>query len=192
MINKEKDIIKVLLENKTKELNISNIAEIIKLDYKTVHNIIQRLNQKKIIELKSFGKSCKIELINQFHPIIFEAEYARREEILRNKNLNLILDYFKGLQTKLYILLLFGSYAKKTQTKESDIDLLFIVPDNDEKFESKIINISRTIPLKLHINIFKESEFIAMKNSKKITVGQEAINNNIILYGIENYYEIIK
>jgi len=155
-------------------------------------NIIQRLNQKKIIELKSFGKSCKIELINQFHPIIFEAEYARREEILRNKNLNLILDYFKGLQTKLYILLLFGSYAKKTQTKESDIDLLFIVPDNDEKFESKIINISRTIPLKLHINIFKESEFIAMKNSKKITVGQEAINNNIILYGIENYYEILK
>ena len=101
MINKEKDIIKVLLENKTKELNISNIAEIIKLDYKTVHNIIQRLKQKKIIELKSFGKSCKIELINQFHPIIFEAEYARREEILRNKNLNLILDYFKGLQTKL-------------------------------------------------------------------------------------------
>ncbi len=89
-------------------------------------------------------------------------------------------------------MLLFGSYAKKTQSKESDIDLMFIAPDSDEKFESKIRNIARIIPLKLHINVFKESEFKAMKNSKILTVGQEVINSNIILYGIENYYELIK
>ena len=66
---------------------------------------------------------------------------------------------------KPFICLLFGSHVKGSASKTSDIDLLFIVPDNEEKFESRIINISRTIPLKLHINIFKESEFIAMKNS---------------------------
>lgn len=189
---KEKDILKVLLENKTKELNISQISQLTKIDYKNVHNIIQRLHKKNILKLTQFGKSCKVEIINQNNPLIFDAEYARREEILKNKNIQILLDYFKDMPTKLYIMLIFGSYAKHTYTKESDIDILFIAPDSDEKFETKIRNITRIIPLKLHINIFKESEFIAMKNSKKVTVGQEAINNNIILYGIENYYELIK
>ena len=189
---KEKDIIKILLENKTKELNISQISKLIKMDYKNVHNIIQRLKKKNIIQLTNFGKSCKVEIVNHIHPIIFEAEYARREEILRNKNISLLMDYFKDFPSKLYVMLIFGSYAKRTQTKESDIDIMFIVPDNDEKFEKNVMNIVRIIPLKLHINVFKENEFIAMKNSKKLTIGQEAINHNIILYGIENYYELIK
>lgn len=189
MISKEKDIIKILLENKTKDLNTSQIAIMAKMDYKTVHNIIQRLKEKDIIKLSPFGKSYKVEIAN-FHPIIFEAEYEKRKELLRNKNINLLVDYFKSLQTKLYVMLIFGSYAKKTQTKDSDIDIMFIA--QDEKFESKVMNIARTIPLKLHINVFTESEFIAMKNSKQLTSGQEAINNNVILYGIENYYELIK
>lgn len=189
---KEINIIKILLENKTKELNINQISKLIKMDYKNVHNIIQRLNKNNLLKLTPFGKSFKVEIINKIHPIIFEAEYSRREEILKNKNISLLLDFFKDFQSKLYVMLLFGSYAKKTQSKESDIDLMFIAPDSDAKFESKIRNITRIIPLKLHINVFKESEFKAMKNSKILTVGQEVINSNIILYGIENYYELIK
>lgn len=102
-------------------------------------------------------------------------------------------DSFKGMKSKLFVLLLFGSHAKKTQTKYSDIDLLFIVPDESEdKMEKAIQNIAGTLPLEIHMNIFKESDFKAMKNSKEITVGSEAINNNVILCGIEPYYEMIQ
>ena len=70
---------------------------------------------------------------------------------------------------------------------------MFIVPDAaEEKMEKEIHNIASTLPLKLHVNVFKESEFKAMKNSKETTVGSEAIENNIILHGIELYYEIIQ
>ena len=97
------------------------------------------------------------------------------------------------MSTKLFILLVFGSYSKKTHTKHSDIDLMFIVPDAEEgKMEKEIYNIASTLPLKLHLNIFKESEFKAMKNSKETTVGSEAIENNIILHGIESYYEMVQ
>ncbi len=70
---KEITIIKILLENKTKELNISQISKLIKMDYKNVHNIIQRLNKNNILKLTPFGKSFKVEIINKIHPIIFEA-----------------------------------------------------------------------------------------------------------------------
>ena len=58
--------------------------------------------------------------------------------------------------------------------------------------EKSIHHIASLNPLKLHLNLFKESEFIAMKKSKEFTVGSEAIKNNIILYGTEQYYELIR
>lgn len=81
---------------------------------------------------------------------------------------------------------------KKTQTKHSDIDLFFIVLDADKDFEQKVLSIAQLIPLQLHVNVFSESEFIAMKKSKENTVGSEVIKNNIILYGIEAYYELLQ
>jgi len=194
MKNEDVSIIKLLLEHKNEDLNINNIACLLKKNYKTVYTIVKRLEDLKIITVKRFGKSLKVELVNKLHFFVFLAEYERKEEILKNKDLTVMLDSFlNGIKTKCFILLLFGSYAKKSNTKNSDIDLMFIVPDEDkEETEKNMHNIASLLPLNLHINVFKESEFINMKNSKEITVGSEAMNNNIILYGIEMYYELIK
>ena len=193
MKGKEAEIIKLLIENKGKELSINQIAKLLKKDYKNAHNIVTRLYRTKIVMLEGFGKSYKVNLINKAHPLIYEAECIRRQELLKNKGIAVMYDSFKSMRSKFYILLLFGSYAKKAQTKHSDIDLMFIVPDlAEEKMEREIHNITGTLPLKIHVNIFKESDFKAMKNSKEITVGSEAIKNNIILHGIEPYYEMIQ
>ena len=70
---------------------------------------------------------------------------------------------------------------------------MFIVTDEAEgSMEKEIQNIASTLPLKLHVNIFKETDFKAMENSKETTVGSEAIKNNIILHGIEAYYELLQ
>ncbi len=194
MKNEDVSVIKALLEHKNEDLNITRIAAILDKDYKTVHTIIKRLESLGVIIVKEFGRSLKVELVNKLHPLVFSAEYERQEEILKNKNLSVMLDSFLGgIKTKCFVLLLFGSHAKKTAGKHSDIDLLFIVPDECmPNLESAVYNMASLLPLKLHINVFKESEFIKMKNSKEATVGSEAISNNIILYGIETYYSLIK
>ena len=193
MKSKEAEIIKLLIENREKELSINQIAKLLKKDYKNAHNIITRLSKMKVVKLESFGKSYKVILASKAHPLIYEAECIRRQELLKNKDIEVMYDSFKSMRSKLYVLLLFGSYAKKTQTKLSDIDLMFIVPDlAEDKMEKEIQNIAGTLPLKIHVNIFKESDFKAMKNSKEITVGSEAIKNNIILLGIESYYEMLQ
>ena len=186
-------ILKELLQEKDKETNIASLAKKCKKDYKTIYTIIKRLEKKNLLSLTRFGQSWKINLRSRPHPLLFEAEYLRQQQILKNKNLNMIVKYFKeGLKTPFFILLLFGSYAKHTQTKQSDIDLFFIHPDTDTHFEKKVMNITSLIPLKLHLNVYSETEFRSMKKSKETTVGSEVIKNNMILYGIETYYHLIQ
>ena len=179
-------ILKCLLENKEPK-TIRTIAKEIKADYKIVHTASNILRSKGLIERIKIGSSYQITLIPKLSEEILRAEYQRREEILKNKDLQVVLDYFeRNLKSTLYILLLFGSYAKRKQTKHSDMDLLFIVPK--QEMENDINRIVSLIPLKIHVNIFTEQEFKAMKDSKESTVGSEAIKNNIILKGIEAYY----
>ena len=193
MRNKDVEVIRLLIENKDKELSINQIARLLRKDYKNAHNIVTRLSKAQLVKLQPFGRSHRVTLLDKPHPLVFEAEYLRKNELLKNKAIAVMQDSLKGLHSRLYILLVFGSYAKKAQTRHSDIDLMFIIPDAaEEKMEKEIQNIIDILPLKIHINIFKETDFNAMKNSKEITVGSEAIKNNVILHGIEPYYEMLQ
>ncbi len=193
MRSKESSIVKFLIEHKNEELNILTISKSIKMDYKNVYSIIKRLEKMGLVELESFGQSNRVMLSKIIHPLIFEAEFERRKEILKNKNLAVMLNSFKrGIKSNLYVLLLFGSYAKKKQTKSSDIDLMFICADGlEDSFEKEVNRVVSSLPLQVHALIFSESQFNEMINAQKSNVGQEALNNNIILYGIEQYYGMI-
>ncbi len=193
MRNKDAIIIRYLIENKNEELNILRISKELRMNYKNVYSIVKRLEKELLVKLESFGQSSRVKLISQVHPLIFEAEYNRRKELLKDKNLAVMLNDFKNaLKSKCYMLLIFGSYAKKTQTKNSDIDLMFIVPDGKEElFEKDVHRAARSLPLPIHYLVFSEKQFLDMNNAKESNVGQEALKNNIILYGIETYYEII-
>ena len=193
MKGKESTIIKFLIEHKNEELNILNISKALKMDYKNIYSIIKRLEKLSLVKIETFGQSSRVKLNELIHPILFEAEFERRKEILKDKNLTVMLSNFKRtIKSKLYVLLLFGSYVKKTQTKSSDIDLMFICPNNlQDAFEKDVNRISSSMPLPLHPLVFSESQFIDMINAKESNAGQEALKNNVILYGIEQYYKMI-
>ena len=194
MVNKEIIIIKYLIENKEKELNINLISKNLSIDYKNLYLSIKKLEKKEIIKIENFGKSKRIKLNLEINPTIFEAEDLRKNELLKNKNLFVMLNEIKNnLYSNFFILLLYGSYAKNKQTKKSDIDLIFIVPNkNDENFDIEIKKIIKSIPLPIHYLVFSENQFLEMLNNNELNVGKEAFNNNIILHGIENYYNLLK
>src|SRR3989338_7175093 len=136
MKGNEVKVIQVLLENKTKDVNINQLAKLLKKDYKNTHNIVKRLEKIQLITLEQFGKAYKVKLINKPHPLIIEAEYQRREILKKKANFRVIINDFKKINEQL-IVLLFGSHAKGTNTKHSDIDLL-IITENEEKISSMI------------------------------------------------------
>ncbi len=185
----ELKIVKHFIENR-KSKTIREIAQHIKADYRITYIAVQRLIEKKVIRVQTVGKSSLCSLNEKYFGIeMYKAENERREEIFKNKNINqLYKEIMSKVKTGSFILLLFGSYAKRKQTKTSDIDLLFI--SNESNFEPKISDILSLLPLKTHALVFTEEEFIRMKDSKKSNVIQEAIESNIILYGIETYYRL--
>src|SRR3989344_4628118 len=131
----ELKIIKYFIENK-KPKTIREIAKQIKADYKITHTATQRLIQKNILQAQAIGKSSLCSLNEKYFGIeIYKAEDERKEEIFKNKNINqLYKEIMSKVKTGSFILLLFGSYAKRKQTKSSDIDLLLV--SNESGFES--------------------------------------------------------
>jgi predicted nucleotidyltransferase len=82
-------------------------------------------------------------------------ELSRPNEITSNDELHTILVEIKTRLTKLYkdqlvSIVLFGSYAKGAQNKESDIDIAVILKKIDDKYEEidRIIDHTYDIALK--------------------------------------------
>lgn len=185
----ENKIIKLFIEEKNPK-TIREISQKIKADYKITYIAAQRLLDKKILLSKQIGKSTSCELNQDYFGVeIYEAENERRDDLFKNKNIKQLYKGVMGkIKTNFFVFLVFGSYAKKEQTKSSDLDLIFI--SNDKDFEEKIQGVVSLIPMRTHVLVFTEEEFIRMKDSKESNVVKEAIENNIILYGIEYYYRI--
>ena len=57
-------------------------------------------------------------------------------------------------------MIVFGSYAKGSQTKNSDIDIMLV--SNDEKLKKRINEIVSILPLKIHLIQLNEEEFRRM------------------------------
>ena len=190
--NTTKDkILKFLLSSKNNEFTIRSISKNISVDYKTVYLITKELIKTGIINSKKIGQTilCSINQ-NKFNSDVFRAELIRREELFKNKNLLVLHNYFKDIEEPFFVLLLFGSYASGKQRKGSDIDLVLIA--DDENIKKQVKSRLSLIPLKVHLIDFNSKEFLSMLKTTEFNVGKEIFNNNIILFGIEDYYRIIK
>ncbi|PIO04080.1 hypothetical protein COT48_02240 [Candidatus Woesearchaeota archaeon CG08_land_8_20_14_0_20_47_9] len=186
----ELKILRHLIEHK-KHLTVRQLSKNIGSDYKISHTAIQRLIKKELLTAETVGKAKVVRLTNKFTKDVFDVEFERRMEILNNKNLDVAIKTIKeNVACVNFIILLFGSYAKHKQRKHSDIDIMFIIPD--KSLEKKIKEAISLIPLKLHPLILTEEEFVNMKNTTQPNVVHEVMENNVILSGIEQYYELIK
>lgn len=186
----ENKIIKYLIETK-KEPTIRQLSKDIKSDYKIVHTAVSRLIDKSLLEKKKIGNSVQLSFSPKLSKEVFEVELERREKVLKNKNIKIMLDSIKNdIKTTNFVLVLFGSYSKNNQDRNSDIDLMFLVPEAGmEKSIEQTISI---LPLNIHYFVFTEKQFKKMKDARKTNIVHEAIKSNVLLYGIEQYYEMLK
>lgn len=180
------NILILLLKNQEQKFTINQIAKKLNINYRIAHEQTKKLEREELIRTERVGNALLCSLTGNFNEKIFLAEYQRREDILKNKDLDTIRKRFEKAKQN-YILLLFGSYAKGNATKHSDIDLLAIAKDEEE-----IREIAELIPRKIHLTITNYKIFIEMIKTKEVNVGNEVQKNNIILLGIEEYYRLLK
>lgn len=183
---KEK-IVKFLIENGGETNSIRKISQSIVADYKNTYNAIKEL---QIVSQEKMGNTNSIELNLRPSQEIMVVEEKRTEEFLdKNPGLKVIKTYTENLNYPFLIVLVFGSYVKKTKTEKSDIDLC-IISDN-KKEVLKLREKLSILALNLEIQEFSTSEFVSMMGRKQSNLGHEIIKKNVILYGKENYYNLI-
>ncbi len=186
MVNEILKILRFLIENKGEVFSIRKLSKVRKINYKSAYNVVMKLKDEEVISFKKLGNTINVGFNNDFNPLVFNVENTRRSDLLKNSD-------FKEIHNRLsklnfcFIALLFGSHAKGTATKHSDIDLMVISEDNEE-----IEEVIKLIPLKIQLISLTSQDFIRMAKSKEFSVVGEAIKKNIILIGIEDYYRLLE
>jgi|SRR3989338_8909232 len=156
------------------------LAKELKTSLTRVQNILTELRNINVLDYKIEGKNhvyfIKKNLLSK--SFILNAENYQLAKIL-NKHPELepiFQDLIK--KSKCSLIILFGSYAKNTEKKDSDIDLY--IETTDSKIKEEVQNIYGLINVK-----------IGNFNSEDLLI-KEIIKNHALIKGGENYYEKIK
>ncbi|MFH1439931.1 MAG: nucleotidyltransferase domain-containing protein [Candidatus Woesearchaeota archaeon] len=198
-------IIGLLRNNLGKGFTILEISKLLKIGYRPAYNHISELEEKKAIITKKVGssKQCSLNLENaQSRHFLQEVDLTRKEELYKsNQKLKTILEdvipkIVNQITASLHSVILFGSHAKRTATKSSDVDLLFIVSNIKdksvrEKIDRECASYQHSHNVKISPLITDMDEFKKMLRSKEMNVGKEAKEYGITLYGSEQFWRLI-
>ncbi len=180
LLNKiERVILQEVVKEKNRRIYGREIANKYKLNQKSVANALIRLEKGNILKYKTEGKN-KYYFLNEFNPYIKEivqiSEVEKKYEFLKkNKVIEKLIREIEGQKSK--IIILFGSYAKGTATKNSDLDL-YVVGDFDKG------NLEKDYRIKIQVVKSNEEKF----DSRNPLI-KEILENHIVLKGIEEFVD---
>ncbi|MBM3228701.1 hypothetical protein FJZ20_02365 [Candidatus Pacearchaeota archaeon] len=166
----------------TKKVYGRDLAQKLKMNQKTVSNILSELEKENILKFTQEGKN-KYYFLNEFYPYIQEIIQI----IELRKKINFLEKYkkLKELFSKLEdlsegILIIFGSYANFSATPKSDLDVFVMGKIRNVEELEEIYN--------LKINILKSDKKNFNKND---SFTKEIIKNHIVLKGLEDFIDLI-
>lgn len=189
-------ILSFLLRHPGEHVTIRGITRGLDRSYTLVYNNISNLEKKSIIQKQSVPPA-QIITLHKIIPthILIDIELKIKEVFLNKFSWVKVFlnDILRSIKNPFFILVVFGSYAKGTQTKKSDIDLLIITQaKNQIKEIGSSINKIYT-KIKKNVIIIDVNDFLEMiSNPNVLNVGNEVKKHHVILYGVEQYYQIIE
>ena len=181
--NNELEIISLYRGNYKKQHYLRQISKLTKIPLKTTQNTLNYLEKNKVLKSKTEGKN-KYFLPNldniQTKSYLLQAEIHATDKFL--EKYPQFKTFLKSINNNVLIIL-FGSFAKLSANKDSDIDLLVI----SEKEVSLPFHL---LPHKAHQINLSESSFIkAIKEQE--TLIKEIEENHIILNNPSSYVNIL-
>ncbi|MBI5392464.1 nucleotidyltransferase domain-containing protein [Candidatus Woesearchaeota archaeon] len=179
MNNKEK-ILKEFFEDTYKSFHIRLLARLTKLNPNTIITITDELAKEGLIKKEKQKDSPLIKIKANTEDKLFK---------LKKKFYNIEKLYSSGiidfLNEKLDYptIILFGSYAKAENKKESDIDLFILATS---KKELQLKPFEEKLHAEIQLFYYTKQEFNTIKNKNK-----ELINNIINGYRFEGFIEVL-
>ncbi|MFH1285979.1 MAG: nucleotidyltransferase domain-containing protein [Candidatus Micrarchaeota archaeon] len=182
-----------------KKFTIRKLSLLSKLSYDAAYRHVHYLVEEKAFKEEKVGAYSYIG-------INFESSLARKniekislkktsEFLKKNAVMRKLLEELSGeleksLPNELLSVVLYGSYAKGTETKNSDVDVFIVVSSFEvrEKVERVCDSVEMKYGKAVAPLITTASELKIMLNSEKLTVAQEILSSGVVLSGYEKYY----
>lgn len=198
-------IIGLLRKELDKGFTIMEISKNLKIGYRPAHNHVSAMIKEGIIIARKVGAAmqCNLNLENvRCRQLLAEVDLLRKENLFKeNHKLKSVLESLiakisESLASEIHSIVLFGSYAKGTATKSSDIDLLFIVTGMKDKatresIEMECAGYEYSHNVKISPVITDVTEFKKMLKAKELNVGKETRKHGIPLYGSEIFWRLM-
>ena len=191
-------IVGQLLRKPQESMSLHKLAEDTGLSYVTVHGVVPHLVRKKLVQLEKKGKSHLVSVDFEWGIIsdVSAASFFLRERFLRKypSIALLVREVDEVLQGKFYVSLLFGSYAQEKPRKDSDIDMLFLIPSEEmrDEYIKSIQHVFSLYPnLRIDYKVIPVTDFMEMLE-QKYSVGRSVFQHGLVLFGAEYYYTLVR
>ena len=165
------------------------------------NNIVQialkEFQKQDIVKTKETGDVTTYSLNLNNNLTFSYINIVNETEIIKSKVPKKILEDIQNRifkHTELFILVVFGSYAKNEATKKSDLDIALIVESENTKKNIapflETIKRREIIPIDYHI--FTRIEFLEMLQADSENVGKQIFKSSIVYYGYIPYCNLVK
>ncbi|MFH1399477.1 MAG: nucleotidyltransferase domain-containing protein [Candidatus Woesearchaeota archaeon] len=167
-----------------REYYIREVGKLLKISPRTAQLILEGLEDKGVIESKTKGKikAYKIKLSEFTKKYLVFVEQHKAISLLEN---NLMLkEIIEKITPNINgIGIIFGSYAKGTQNKESDLDI-FVAGDYNRE---EIKKVSRILGIAISVKCYPMETF--EKNINKDILLKEILKNHIVFVNVEQFIQ---
>lgn len=187
-------ILELLVSKPLRKFTIREISRLIKKDLKIVHTSVKLLLRKRFL-LKDEQQHLHLNYQANISDLAY-IENIRKEKTFHHYPALKIAatDFLKKTKHSFFVLLVFGSYAEGNPHKNSDLDVLIILPDEDgnHTFERELNSIFSISFQKFHPHVIRKVSFremIAKRDEANII--NESLNKHIIIFGAELYYKLL-
>ena len=187
MDNKLK-VINYLGKNRDETFTMHELSKLTKVPYATFYRTIKTMAD--LIFKTKAGKATLVQLNKQNpltkHYLIISSKEEKDEYFKKQPLLKKITE---ELPSGDYTLLLFGSYAKGTQTAKSDID--FLVINRKGEREPDFSRYETLFRIRVNPIYITREEFVAMLKEPDENVGKQALKNHVLLYNPEKFWSLV-
>jgi len=176
------------------------IAELMKkanVSQKILYQHINELKNAKIIREETIGAKPQIrriypELKSENGKLIFSLIESQKREEFFSKYKNLrgpFSQLLQNLPNSVACILVFGSYARFSATRESDLDLLIINSGKKERKIESIVEESFVTFGKVSARIITIEKFLKNKNIDSML--KQIIKDHVCIFNAEKFVEIL-
>jgi predicted nucleotidyltransferase len=176
---------------------VRQIADAIGKDYKISHVMTMRLAEQHYIiaEKKPPVTYCKLNLKGNSSLLAYIEGVRASRFFAKNRDLEILVnDILSKFDSPFFTLIIFGSYVKRTASKKSDLDILFVIPDRtlEKEVSSAVGSIEHISPIGLHDVVLTSGEFADLLKQKTANVAWEAVDNRVVPYGAEALFKMLE